>query len=127
MYARSSRSILFGVIPNYRVFGLMFAPCESDWCSACSARRAQRSAIESSMARISGFVVDRIASRQWAAFCFQGVCMGQASLEEIIYPLRVPMGLGCKLVRDRSDCHNVRVAVSPELLQSQRRTGGRVV
>jgi hypothetical protein len=59
-------------------FGFMLAPRESDWYSACSARSAHRSAIESSMARISGLVVARIASRQWAAFCFQGVRMGQA-------------------------------------------------
>jgi hypothetical protein len=40
------------------------------------------------MARISGFVVARTASRQCAAFCFQGVRMGQASPEVITYPLK---------------------------------------
>src|SRR5437660_11045144 len=83
---------------NYGVFGFMFAPCRSDWYSVCSARLAQRSAIESSMARISGFVVADIASRQCDAFCLQGVRMGQASLEEITYPLRVQMRLGSELV-----------------------------
>jgi hypothetical protein len=77
------------IAANYGLVGLMLARSRSDWYSVCSARLAQRSAIESSMARISGFVVDRIASRQCAAFCFQGVCMGQASIELITYPLKI--------------------------------------
>jgi hypothetical protein len=69
-------------------FGLMPASGGADGYSACSARLAHRSAIESSMARISGLVVARIASRQWAAFCLQGVRIAPASAEEITNPLK---------------------------------------
>jgi hypothetical protein len=53
------------------------------------------------MAWISGLVVARIASRQRAAFCFQGVRMGQTSVELVTYPLKARMLFGRSPIRAR--------------------------